>query len=460
MPALEASREPRQRLSSPTMSSTEESTCQSPVTKKAIRALSRLGKDIVVPPIKDSGSGLMVRHIATKAMKSDLMLKVRDRGTGEQHFYLVDASTLRDASPYFSTLLDPNKFAEGIRLDERTKELGKKHAGDNAVPLADLPVVALDDVGQVPPLASTEAVFTLFLCILHSLVVPLPQPDWSSLAMLAIIADRFDALEAVATFVARRGWTKRCFSWDERTPLGTKREKLLRQQILVALLFGIAPLLRKQTATLIVADSILWSEDEVAGKIDQEALWWDLPQGIEGTSARDLWNNTTVETDLSHRRRDVVSSWIPPRNDQFAATTLYKSIHLRAKSMQIRLRLVTGMQYLPAWANDTLLLPLQYFESAKCILAITKDSDHAGQHSRTSYHSASLPQLSDQLIPRSLRHPYEIPVLLGAHCTACAGWHLRPTLEKGCDSGELGRLPTWRHMAVCSSVVGAFRGRL
>lgn len=271
------------------MSSTEEPTYRSPMTKKTMRALSRSGKrDFVVPPVKDGDSGLMVRHIATKAMKGDLMLQVRDRGTGEQHFYLVDASILRDASPYFSTLLDPNKFAEGIRLEKRTKELGKKHAGYNAVPLADLPVVAVDDVGQVPTRASTEAVFTLFLCILHSLVVPWAQPDWSSLAMLAIIADRFDALAAVANFVARHGWTKRSFSWDERTPLGIKGEKLLRQQILVGLLFGIAPLLRKQTATLIVADSILWSEDEVAGKIDREALWWDLPQGIEGISAHHL----------------------------------------------------------------------------------------------------------------------------------------------------------------------------
>ncbi len=311
------------------MSSTEETTRQSPVTKKAIRALSRTGKrDIVTPPIRDSESGLMVRHIATKTMKGDLMLKVRDRGTGDQHFYLVDATTLRDASPYFGTLLDPNKFAEGIRLDERTKEIGMKHAGYNTVPLADLPVVAVDDVGQVPAQASTEAVFTLFLCILHTLVVTWAQPDWSSLAMLAIIADRFDALQTVATFVARRGWTNRSFSWDERTPLGVKGEQLVRQQILVGLSFGIAPLFRKQTATLIVADSVLWSEDEVAGKIDQEALWWDLPQGIEGTSGHDPRTNGTIQADLSTYRRDVVSSWIPPRDDQFAPTAFHKSIHL------------------------------------------------------------------------------------------------------------------------------------
>lgn len=362
------------------------------MTKKAMRTGKR---DIVIPPIRDGESGLMVRHIATKAMKGDLMLNVRDRGTGEQHFYLVDATTLRDASPYFRTLLDPSKFAEGIRLEERTKEIGKKHAGYNTVPLADLPVVTVDDVGQVPVQASTEAVFTLFLGILHTLVVPWAQPDWSSLATLAIIADRFDALQTVATFVASRGWTKRSFLWDERTHLGIKGEKLVRQQILVGLLFGIAPLLRKQTATLIVADSILWSEDDVAGKIDPEALWWDLPQGIEGTSAHDLWTNGAIGANLSTCRRDVVSSWMPSRNDQFPPTALHKSIHIQAKSMQIRLRLVGGMQFLPAWRNDTLLLPTQYFESGEYILPIATNSDHAWQYPRTSAYSASLPRLSD-----------------------------------------------------------------
>lgn len=268
------------------MSSTEEPTLHSPMTKKALRALWRPSKDnTVAPPVRDEESGLVVRHVATKDMAADMMLKVKDGGTGEYQLYLVNTRILRDVSPYFSILLDPEKFAEGIRLGKKAKEIRMQYRVHDIVPLAELPSITVDDVGHMHAKASTQAAFTLFLGILHGLDITWEQPDWSTLAMLAIIADRFDALQTVRIFIVGRDWTKRSLSWDGKTPLSIKKEELVRQQILVSLLFGIAPLFNKQTATLIVADSILWSNDEESAKLDHDTLWWNLPQGIEGTSA-------------------------------------------------------------------------------------------------------------------------------------------------------------------------------
>ena len=268
------------------MSSVEEPALLSPQTKKSMRAYSKTGKnDTVAPPFEHEESGLTIRRIPAIAAEGNLILKVKDVGTGKHHLYLVTANLLRDASSYFSALLDPTKFVEGIGLNEKMKGLVEKYGNHGLVPLADLPIITIDDVGEVPPKASTEAVFTLFLCILHKLVVPWGQPDWSFLALLAIVADRFDALKIVAEFVDRRDWIRRSFSWDEKTPLSIPDEKLVRQQILVGLLFRYGPLLKKQTATLIVADSVLWTKDEVPAKVDRDVLWWGLPHDMEGALA-------------------------------------------------------------------------------------------------------------------------------------------------------------------------------
>ena len=255
----------------------------SPQTKKSTRVFSEAGRTgTTAPLLKDEESGLIVRRIAEKGTASDLILKVKDASADTHRLYLVNQKLLCDASPYFATLLDPAKFAEGIRVGEKKSESMKAYTKDGSMPLAYLPTITIEDIGQLPAKASTEAVFTFFLCILHKLVLSWSQLDWSSLAMLAVIADRFDAAEIVANYIGRRGWTKRPYSWDERTSLSFKDEKTVRQQILVGLVFGIGSLLQKQTATLIVADSVLWTRDEAPANVDLNGLWWNLPRGLEG----------------------------------------------------------------------------------------------------------------------------------------------------------------------------------
>ena len=253
-------------------------------TKKLTSKDPNVGKyDAWAPLITIDGIGPVVRRIVVRAIEGDLILKVKDTGLDTYCSYLVNRQQLCDTSPYFSTLLNPTKFMEGIELDGKMRELVKKHGKHGSIPMKDIPVILLEDIGEIPATVRAEEAFTLFLCILHKPVLPRSPPGWSLLAILAIIADRFDAIKMVADFVAtQHDWTKRSFSWDEKTPLSAKDEKLIRQQILVAWRFGIPLLLKKQSATLIVADSIVWNEEDSCVNQDVDALWWNLPQGLEG----------------------------------------------------------------------------------------------------------------------------------------------------------------------------------
>lgn len=245
---------------------------------------SKIGMDDrVFPLIKDEGSESMIRPIAL-VTEGDLVLKVKDAARHTYHHYLVSKKCLCDSSRYFATLLDPTKFFEGVALHDKMGSLVTAYGQRSSIPLAQIPVITIDDIGEVPAKVSAEASFVLFLSILHGLDPPWNRPDWSFIAILAVIADRFDAVEAVAEFIRHRNhWVKRCFAWDEKKPLSVKDEETVRQQILVGLLFGLELLLRKQTATLVVADSVLWTVDEVPARSDADALWWNLPRGLEGT---------------------------------------------------------------------------------------------------------------------------------------------------------------------------------
>ena len=124
---------------------------------------------------------------------------------------------------------------------------------------------------------------TLFLSILHRTDRFCSNPSLHPLAVMAIIADRFDTVAAIASYVNNRivgrenVLNSRVFNdW------GMDQEVATRQILLIAMLLKVEPKKFKgHTANLIVKGSENWkAETEING--DRSALWWNLPGNLEG----------------------------------------------------------------------------------------------------------------------------------------------------------------------------------
>lgn len=255
--------------------------------------------------VEDKNLKVEVHHIDGRG---DLILKIENAVPGKDLHYLVSIKTLQAASPYFNLLLDTTKFAEGVGLGEKLAELERTQGTADWVPLSMLPIITIKDVGAVPKTATIEVVLALFFCILHmkSWEIEWGQPEWPFLALLAIIADRFNALPIITGFVHEQAWAPRSFTWDEKKALDAKEETKVRQQILAGLLLGIHQLLKKQTAVLTVAGSMRWSgghegEEAQLAKVDTDVLWWDLPQNLEGKHALQP-ARSEIKSNIRHRR--------------------------------------------------------------------------------------------------------------------------------------------------------------
>lgn len=213
----------------------------------------------------------------------DLLLELIATTTSDKCLlFLVSSEALRSSSAYFRVLLDAQKFSEGIDLSSQRAGLLEHFGNAESIPIEKLPKITLEDALPVHHL--TESVVEVLLCCLHDLNVPRGQLDTSFLALLAAIADRFDSLASIRECMWWQDWMVRPFVWDGKyRPLELEEELLVRQQILIGLLFGLDRLLHQQSANLIVGGSVRW-KDEVSEPVDTSLIWWDLPRGIEGKS--------------------------------------------------------------------------------------------------------------------------------------------------------------------------------
>ena len=205
----------------------------------------------------------------------DLVLQIRDYGTGTDHEYRVSKIALQSASHYFSVLLDPSKFSEGIAVDRTLKAICGL---DGAIPFRALPRISLPDIGPVPQDVSTQPAVELFLRILHSEESPWPTPRASFVAVLAIIADRFAATTPIANYVIHRKWKSKLIA---QKGSNLPNEARVRQLLLIGLILRFPDWARQYSAMLIVQGSEKWTAQnkEVVGA---KALWWSLPNGLEG----------------------------------------------------------------------------------------------------------------------------------------------------------------------------------
>ena len=217
----------------------------------------------------------------------DLVLHIADSGCRATHSYRVSTTSLRVASAYFDNLLDPRKFNEGATVNARLTTLRQKYSNVSQVPATDLPIIKVEDLGQVPKGACCGLIIKCFLDILHDTISSLSNrviPTTHDIALLAIIADRFSSLSLVSIYVKQEGWhtpKQDAKEFKRNLPVGDK-ESFWRQRILIGALLNIEAWVTQYSSRLIVDGSRRWMERDTAEGDEGEALWWNLPSGLEG----------------------------------------------------------------------------------------------------------------------------------------------------------------------------------
>ena len=205
----------------------------------------------------------------------NLVLSVSHEGS-ESFEFQVSATCLQNASPYFSNLLHPSKFAEGVAVWERLNKLGNTTVGEICVD--ELPKVKISDLGRTSLVKNVKNLAADFLHIIHGRPLT-DSPALAKLANLAVVADRFDAVPHLTRYVRRKGYIQaieRKTSAKQKT--ATAPEERIRQKLFVGLLLDHPPWVTLYSKRLVIQGSSRWRSEK---EDDDSALWWDLPQRIE-----------------------------------------------------------------------------------------------------------------------------------------------------------------------------------
>ena len=222
----------------------------------------------------------------------DVLLQINDSAAGIERHYRCSRDVLCNASEYFNVLLDPFKFNEGIAVEARLQELKRQYKDSTSIPASDLPKVMVEDVGDLPKdCISTATVVALFLKILHDSSTNWPVPRTESVnlvSLLSIVADRFACANKIAEYMV--GHKLRITLLKDRKS-GTAHTKELenRQRLLAGLIFGFSDWVYQCSAALIVDGPIRQTNIGLDNNEDEDqegddALWWNLPGGVEGIS--------------------------------------------------------------------------------------------------------------------------------------------------------------------------------
>lgn len=228
--------------------------------------------------------------------------------------YRVDLATLKRHSKYFTNLLGDTRFREARAVESHLAGLSLRGEDPGGLDADRLPRVHITDDDEATRSAGREDVFRDMLRVLHGGGVATARPvTLLYVATLAVMADRFACAAAVSRYLS----AGLKFRWpatplprpsgdaDGVAGLSPAAEEVLRQKILVAWLLDQPVRFQAATRELVLLGSRRWSadgagedEDEDEGedvKVDgfgtsaddatasrQEALWWYLPDELEG----------------------------------------------------------------------------------------------------------------------------------------------------------------------------------
>ena len=211
------------------------------------------------------------------AKNGDLILQIEHDNTALKttvHSFRVATSALKAKSKYFARLLESGRFGEGLQLASQHEVLLQKFQTLALVPDAELPVIKIEDLGRISAVKSIRPLLTDFLHILHDQDTQ-ATPPVSNLANLAIVADRFDALEAVKLHVRRKKVIKALDARTQPKQDAGLSEERVRQRLLVGLMLDHPSWVDKYSARMITKGWVGQESDL------EDPLWWDLPNRIE-----------------------------------------------------------------------------------------------------------------------------------------------------------------------------------
>lgn len=198
--------------------------------------------------------------------------------------YRVSLEALKKSSKYFTNLLSNPSFREAKLIADVHGKLGLNNVKPGQAEVGDLPWIAITDDDEATQATGRENAFEDILNIIHQKPPKAARVTMSYVTTLAILADRFDCVNAVARALnndIKFKWpltSTRPF-FDEKGK-ATDTEQVLRQKILVAWLLGQPMRLHQSTRELILRGSSLWSAFHDADS-DMTAAWWTLPDGLE-----------------------------------------------------------------------------------------------------------------------------------------------------------------------------------
>jgi hypothetical protein len=243
----------------------------------------------------------------------DLILRVSDQAQPQPVSFRLSHSKLHASSKYFTVLFDHSKFAEGRQLHAKREALRAKYgiglSGKTweAVSVGELPVITVQNIGRIGKINNFESFLADFFRALHGQDLLLgtgvtKSISPASLANLGIVADRFNALEALREYVRKRNLVKMPDRTKRTSVEAAKRASLVentwsnlsskdgtsdwneekcRMKICAGVLLDEASWVSSESAILTARGSRLWVPD--AEPVEESSpLWWDLPFGVEG----------------------------------------------------------------------------------------------------------------------------------------------------------------------------------
>lgn len=215
------------------------------------------------------------------AFSGDLILDVSQEEGSQQYSYRVDSKLLQQNSRYFENLLS-DRFSEGQKLAAALKDLKLAgHATLEDAPPDSLPRIPIVYAGRiaVSKVSSIRNLVADFLRAIHGVDLAVSNPPVPNIANLAVVADRFDAVDCVARYVHKRKFLQLTEAKSKGRASPALTEERVRQKLLVGLLLDHQPWVTRYSKHLIMRDSVQWQlgveEDHT------KALWWDLPNGVE-----------------------------------------------------------------------------------------------------------------------------------------------------------------------------------
>ena len=209
----------------------------------------------------------------------DLVVHVQGKEVSDNHNFRVSSTQLSKVSPYFASILDPDKFREGAKIRDTHNTLLQSYKTLSEVPSERLPLINLEDLGRISQVSTIQPVAKDFLSILHNIDLPTKQPPIANIANLTVVADRYDALKFFSHYVSRRGFLRAVESKSKLKDNLT--EERIRQILMVGAMLDYKPLVGSYSKKLIISGSSRWHLQ--AKNSSSLPLWWSIPHGIEGT---------------------------------------------------------------------------------------------------------------------------------------------------------------------------------